>query len=89
MARVVTGACIGCKHGECVEVCPVDCFFDIGEMLVIDPDECIDCAACEAECPVEAIVSDDEADEKWIKINADADFDSAKNVTSIDEIERP
>jgi ferredoxin len=57
-------------------------------MLVIHPDECTDCAACEDECPVSAIVPDDEADEKWIKINAEADFDNLKNITSKDEITR-
>ncbi len=89
MARVVTEPCIGCKSGECVEVCPVDCFFDIGNMLVINPEECIDCAACEDVCPVEAIVPDDDANEKWININAETDFDSAKHVTSQEEIEKP
>ena len=74
MARVVTEACVGKKHGDCVEVCPVDCFFELDDMLVINPDECTDCAACEDECPVSAIVPDDEADEKWIKINAEADY---------------
>ena len=60
MTFVVTDACIKCKYTDCVEVCPVDCFHEGPNMLVIDPDECIDCALCEPECPVEAIVSDDE-----------------------------
>ena len=51
MPRVVTEPCVGCKHGDCVEVCPVDCFFELDNMLVIDPDECTDCGACESECP--------------------------------------
>lgn len=89
MSRVVTEPCVGCKHGECVEVCPVDAFYELDNMLVINPDECTDCGACEPECPVEAILPDDEADEKWIKINAEADFDNIKNVTSKDEITKP
>lgn len=88
MPRVVTEPCVGCKHGDCVEVCPVDCFFELDNMLVINPDECTDCGACEAECPVEAIYPDDEAGDKWIKINAEADFDNLKNITSKDEITR-
>ncbi len=92
MAYVVTEPCIGTKDRSCVEVCPVDCFYnfadqklndksskepaklgDIG-MLVIHPDECIHCGACEPECPVEAIYEDDDVPEKWsefVKINAD------------------
>ena len=88
MPRIVTEACVGKKHGDCVEVCPVDCFFELDDMLVINPDECTDCAACEDECPVSAIVPDDEADEKWIKINEEADYDTIKNITSKDEITR-
>jgi ferredoxin len=57
-------------------------------MLVINPDDCIDCAACESECPVSAIFPDDEADQKWVKINAEADFSNIKNITSKSEITR-
>ena len=60
MPFVVTESCIKCKLGDCVEVCPVDCFYEGPNMLVINPDECIDCALCEPECPVEAIYSEDE-----------------------------
>ena len=60
MAFIVTEACIKCKHTDCVEVCPVDCFYEGPNFLVIHPEECIDCALCEPECPVEAIWSDDE-----------------------------
>lgn len=88
MPRVVTEPCVGCKHGDCVEVCPTSCFYELEDMLIINPDDCIDCGACEEECPVEAILVDDEADEKWIAKNADADFDSLKNITSKDEITR-
>lgn len=60
MTFVVTENCIRCKYTDCVEVCPVDCFREGPNMLVIDPDECIDCALCEPECPVNAIVSEDD-----------------------------
>ena len=60
MAFVVTESCIRCRLGDCVEVCPVDCFYEGPNMLVINPDECIDCALCEPECPVNAIYSEDE-----------------------------
>ena len=55
---------------DCVEVCPVDCFYEGENMLVINPEECIDCGVCEPECPVDAIISDTEdKNEKWLKIN--------------------
>ncbi len=60
MTFVVGENCIKCKHTDCVEVCPVDCFYEGPNMLVINPDECIDCALCEPECPVDAIYADDE-----------------------------
>jgi len=70
MTFVVTDACIRCKYTDCVEVCPVDCFYEGENMLVINPDECIDCGVCEPECPIEAILPDtDEAAEKWVEIN--------------------
>ena len=71
MAYVVTDNCIRCKFMDCVEVCPVDCFFEGENMLVINPDECIDCGVCEPECPAEAIFpdTDDEA-EKFVDVNA-------------------
>ena len=58
MPYVVTEACIKCKYTDCVEVCPVDCFYEGENTLVIHPDECIDCGVCEPECPIEAIVPD-------------------------------
>jgi ferredoxin len=58
MTFVVTDICIKCKYTDCVEVCPVDCFYEGENMLVIHPDECIDCGVCEPECPIEAIVPD-------------------------------
>ncbi|MDP3559121.1 MAG: ferredoxin family protein [Legionellaceae bacterium] len=60
MTFVVTESCIRCKYMDCVEVCPVDCFYEGPNFLVINPDECIDCALCEPECPVNAIVSEDD-----------------------------
>ena len=60
MTFVVTENCIKCKYTDCVEVCPVDCFYEGPNFLVIHPDECIDCALCEPECPVNAIVSEDD-----------------------------
>ena len=72
MTWVVGEQCIKCKLGDCVEVCPVDCFHEGPNMLVIDPDECIDCALCEPECPVDAIFADDEipeGQEKFLELN--------------------
>ncbi len=70
MPYVVTEACIKCKYTDCVEVCPVDCFYEGDNMLVINPDECIDCGVCEPECPAEAIISDtDKESEKWLELN--------------------
>ncbi len=63
MTFVVTESCIKCKLTDCVEVCPVDCFHEGPNMLVIDPEECIDCTLCEPECPVEAIYPEDELPE--------------------------
>jgi ferredoxin len=74
MTFVVGSPCVGCKDTECVTVCPVDCFYEGPNMLVIDPDECIDCALCEPACPVDAIWSEDElpADQiPFIAINAE------------------
>ena len=72
MTYVVTEACIRCKYMDCVEVCPVDCFYEGENMLVIHPDECIDCGVCEPECPVEAIKPDTEPGlEEFLKINAE------------------
>jgi len=66
MTFVVGDNCIRCKHTDCVEVCPVDCFYEGPNMLVINPDECIDCALCEPECPVNAIFAEDEVPEDQI-----------------------
>jgi len=70
MTYVVNDNCIKCKFTDCVEVCPVDCFYEGENMLVIHPDECIDCGVCEPECPVEAIKPDTEPNlEKWLQVN--------------------
>jgi ferredoxin len=74
MTFVVLDSCIKCKYTDCVEVCPVDCFHEGPNMLVIDPDECIDCTLCEPECPVEAIVSEDDVpagQEQFLELNAE------------------
>ena len=72
MTYVVNESCIKCKLMDCVEICPVDCFYEGENMLVIHPDECIDCGVCEPECPVDAIKPDTEPGaEKWLSINAE------------------
>ncbi|MCX7036065.1 MAG: ferredoxin family protein [Proteobacteria bacterium] len=73
MTFVVTENCIKCKFMDCVEVCPVDCFHEGPNFLVIDPDECIDCTLCEPECPAGAIFSEDEVpagQDDFLEINA-------------------
>ena len=70
MTYVVTDNCIACKYTDCVDVCPVDCFYEGENMLVIHPDECIDCGVCEPECPADAIRADTEPDmAKWVAFN--------------------
>ena len=72
MTYVVTEACIKCKYTDCVEVCPVDCFYEGDNMLVIHPDECIDCGVCEPECPADAIKPDTEPGlDKWLGVNTE------------------
>ena len=87
MAYVVTESCIKCKYTDCVEVCPVDCFYEGPEFLVIHPDECIDCGLCEPECPIEAIFPDDEIPNnqiEFIEINAKL-ADVYENITEAKE----
>ncbi len=70
MTYVVTEQCIKCKFMDCIEVCPVDCFYEGENFLVINPDECIDCGVCEPECPAEAILPDTEARAtEWVETN--------------------
>lgn len=74
MAFVVTDNCVLCKHTDCVEVCPVDCFHEGPNFLVIDPEECIDCALCEPECPIDAIFAEEDLpddQERYLDINAE------------------
>lgn len=74
MTYVVVEDCIKCKHTDCVDVCPVDCFHEGPNFLVIDPEECIDCTLCEPECPIGAIFADDdvpEGQESYIELNAE------------------
>ena len=69
MTYLVNDKCIKCKYMDCVEVCPVDCFYEGENMLVINPDECIDCGVCEPECPAEAIIPDSDSSDKWLSLN--------------------
>ncbi|MAZ77505.1 MAG: ferredoxin [Legionellaceae bacterium] len=88
MTFVVTEPCIKCKYTDCVEVCPVDCFYEGPNFLTIDPDECIDCALCEPECPVNAIYAEDDLPEKfhpYIELNAKL----AKKWPNITQIKAP
>lgn len=74
MTFVVTEDCIKCKYTDCVEVCPVDCFHEGPNFLVIDPEECIDCSLCEPECPIDAILSEDDLKDEqkpFLQLNAD------------------
>ncbi len=88
MTFVVTENCIKCKFTDCVEVCPVDCFHEGPNMLVIDPDECIDCTLCEPECPAEAIKSEDDlADNEQIYLQLNAEL--AKDWPVINEMKEP
>ena len=73
MTYLVNSKCVMCKHTTCVSVCPVDCFYEGENMLVINPDECIDCGVCEPECPIDAIKADTDESvkdmDKWLLIN--------------------
>jgi len=88
MTFIVNENCIKCKYTDCVEVCPVDCFHEGPNMLVIDPDECIDCTLCEPECPVEAIKSEDDLtddEQSLLELNAEL----AKEWPVINEMKDP
>lgn len=89
MAYVVQDPCYKCKYGDCVEVCPVTCFFEADDMIYINPDECIDCDACVPACPVSAIVPGDEAKDEWKQKTADffaAGVDEDKRRTAKDQV---
>ena len=87
MTYIVVGNCQDCRFTDCVEVCPVDCFYGDERMLYIHPDECIDCGACVPACPVEAIYPEadvPESESKWTQINIDIctnELDSLENIT--------
>ncbi|MDE1154036.1 MAG: ferredoxin family protein [Micavibrio sp.] len=82
MTYVVTDVCIKCKYTDCVEVCPVDCFYEGENMLVINPDECIDCGVCIPECPIDAIVSDiDSRAEPFLELNREYSTGPWPNLT--------
>lgn len=88
MTFVVTENCIKCKYTDCVEVCPVDCFYEGPNMLVIDPDECIDCALCVPECPVDAICADEETPPDQLEF-IDLNRELAASWPNIAEIKPP
>jgi len=69
MTYVITDKCVKCKYTDCVEVCPVNCFYEGDNMLVINPEECIDCGICEPACPVQAIKSEDQTENFWLEVN--------------------
>lgn len=69
MTYVVLDNCIKCKYTDCVSVCPVDCFYEGENMLVINPDECIDCGVCEPECPADAIRPESSDTANWLELN--------------------
>jgi ferredoxin len=74
MTYVVTDNCNGCRFTDCVAVCPVDCFHGDGQMVYIDPEECIDCGVCAGECPVDAIYAEGELPQElksWVSVNAE------------------
>ncbi len=88
MTYVVTENCIKCKYTDCVDVCPVDCFHEGPNFLVIDPEECIDCTLCEPECPAEAIFAEDDLpddQQQFLELNADL----AKEWPVITEVHSP
>jgi ferredoxin len=76
MAHVVTEKCVGCKFTDCVEVCPVACFYEMDNQVVIHPEDCIDCTACVAECPVEAIYAESDVPANF---QANIDFNGAES----------
>jgi len=88
MAYVVTEPCKGCKFTDCVEVCPVECFYEGDDILYIHPDECIDCGACIPECPVEAIFAAEDVPDEWVSYTA-LNADMALKSPHIDEKKDP
>jgi len=88
LTYIIAEPCIDLKDKSCIDVCPVDCIHETDRMLVIDPEECIDCGACVPECPVEAIFDEAQLPDdqrQWLKINAD----KSKNLPVINDTEEP
>jgi ferredoxin len=88
MTYVVTEPCKGCKFTDCVEVCPVECFYEGDDILYIHPDECIDCGACVPECPVEAIFAGEDVPDTWASYTA-LNAEMAPKSPHIDEKKEP
>jgi ferredoxin len=86
LAYVVGKPCVLCKYGDCVEVCPVECFYEGDDMLVIHPAECIDCTACEPVCPPKAITSGDAAEQEWRDRNANFPFSDDKRRSKKEQV---
>ena len=86
MAHVVAAPCFGCKYTDCVVVCPVECFYETDALLIIDPNTCIDCSACEPVCPPQAITSGDRADPEYTALNAAGPFAEDKKRTKKDQV---
>ena len=89
MAFIVTESCVKCKFTDCVSVCPVDCFYEGPNFLAINPDECIDCAVCVPECPVEAIVADTETETKDLEFWADVNNNMSRRWSNISKKKNP
>ena len=90
MAYVVADPCVKCKYTDCVAVCPVDCFYEGKNSLAINPDECIDCGACEPECPTTAIFEESELPAKWaVYKDINALVTGAKSPGDIDKSKLP
>jgi ferredoxin len=88
MAYIVADPCVKCKYTDCVEVCPVNCFYEGENMLVIHPDECIDCGACEPVCPTKAIFPEADLPEKWVEFK-EINATSSKSLPNISEKKDP
>ena len=86
MTFVVQQPCVNCKYGDCVDVCPVECFFEGEDMLYIHPDECIDCSACEPVCPVQAIVPEDQAAPEWIEKNENFEWSEEARRSTMEDV---
>ena len=86
MAFVVQAPCVNCKYGDCVDVCPVECFYQAEDQLYINPDECIDCTACEPVCPVAAIFPEDQAEAEYIDKNANFAYSEDKRVSRKEDV---